>query len=161
MEKKIKSKLQNKNKPEIRWLKLIFCFIIVYFIAFLGSLFTDTSGWYESVKPSITPPNIVFPIVWNILFFLIAISLYLILMSRKERLIWLIEANLLFNIFWSILFFGLKLPVLAFVDLILLLLSIILIILFSWKIDKRVSYLMLPYFLWIIFAGILNYLIAF
>ena len=146
---------------KINYKKLIISFVIVYGIAFLGSLFTDTSGWYESVKPSITPPNIVFPIVWNILFFLIAISLYLILMSRKERLIWLIEANLLFNIFWSILFFGLKLPVLAFVDLILLLLSIILIILFSWKIDKRVSYLMLPYFLWIIFAGILNYLIAF
>ena len=60
---------------------------------------------------------------------------------------------------WSFLFFGLQKPALAFVDLILLWISIVVMMIFSYKIDKKSMYLLVPYILWVSFAGILNYLI--
>nr|MBA4405473.1 TspO protein [Nanoarchaeum sp.] len=67
---------------------LIFSIIIVYFVGFLGSIFTSdntNSDWYKSIKPSITPPNFVFPIVWNVLFFLIGMSLYFAWTESKKK----------------------------------------------------------------------------
>ena len=79
----------NKEKINIRKIRIfVLCLIAVYLIAFLGSLFTTNSvnsSWYEQNKPSLTPPNFIFPIVWNILFFLIAISLYLTWISSKTK----------------------------------------------------------------------------
>src|SRR4030042_5604803 len=61
------------------WKPFILSVVIVFAFAAIGNLFTAPvvrSAWYESIKPSITPPNWIFPVVWNILFFLIALSLY-------------------------------------------------------------------------------------
>lgn len=147
---------------------LILSFLFVYLAAFIGSIFSSSSvntEWYNSIKPTITPPNWVFPVTWNILFFLIALSLYFVWTKskkkEKQKIAIIFSANLFFNVLWSFLFFFLKNPVLAFVDLILLEISIAMIIFISWKIDKKSSYLLLPYFAWIIFAGILNLLIIF
>ena len=60
----------------INWKVLIASFIVIAIVALVGSLFTEIGTWYESVKPSITPPNYVFPIAWNILFILISLSYY-------------------------------------------------------------------------------------
>ena len=95
------------------WKILIICFIIVYLVAFIGSIFTSSavnSQWYSSIKPSITPPNYVFPIVWNILFFLIAFSLYLAWINSKNKKIktkvaWAFGVNFILNIFWSVFYF--------------------------------------------------------
>ena len=73
----------------------------------------------------------------------------------------LFSVNLLLNVLWSFSFFFLQNPTLAFIDLIILGLSIIAIILFVKKIEKKSAWLLVPYLLWISFAGILNYLIAF
>ncbi len=143
----------------------IICLVIVYFVAFVGSLFTsgNTSGeWYESIKPSITPPSFVFPIVWNILFFLIAVSLYIVWKNsgekQKKQVILIFGINFVLNIFWSFLYFYLKLPLFAFFEIILLVFSIISMILLTGRINKKSSYLLIPYFLWVCFASILNYL---
>lgn len=150
---------------KINWKILIASLILVYLAAFIGSLFTSpntSTEWYESIKPSITPPRIVFPIVWNILFFLIGISLYLAWINTKEKqklkvgLVFTI--NLTLNILWSILYFGLKNPLLAFVEIIILLASIILMITTTYKINKTSSYLLWPYLIWVCFATILNIL---
>ena len=147
---------------------LILCFLFVYLFAFIGSAFTSTSvdsEWYQSVKPSLTPPNWVFPVVWNILFFLIALSLFFAWTKsnkkQKTKVAILFSINLLLNVLWSLSFFFLKNPTLAFVDLILLEFSTIVIILFIKKIEKKSAWLLVPYLLWVGFAGILNYLIAF
>jgi len=145
---------------------LIICLISVYAIAFLGSLFTSpntNTEWYESIKPSITPPSYVFPIVWNILFFMIAISLYLSYTSsknkeQKNKVITVFTINLILNLLWSFLYFSLKNPLLAFADLILIWFTIILMIKTTYKINKTSSYLLSPYFPWVSFAGVLNYL---
>jgi len=148
---------------KINWKVLIASLLIVYLVAAVGSIFTsgNTSGeWYESIKPSITPPSWVFPVVWNILFFLIAISLYLAWISGKKKKIIVIVfgINFLLNILWSLLYFKMQNPLYAFIELIFLWLSILLMIIVTYKINKTSSYLLIPYLLWVSFAGILNWL---
>lgn len=159
-------KIKRIQKQKTNWKLLIICLVSVYLVAFLGSIFTSNntkSVWYESVKPSITPPSIVFPIVWNILFFLIALSFYFALISAKDpktkrKVLGVFIANFILNILWSVLYFGLKNPLAAFIEIIFLILSIALMIAVTWKISKKSAYLLVPYFLWVCFASVLNYL---
>lgn len=156
-------------KESFNWKVLVFCLVIVYTVAFIGSLLVSDktdSAWYESVKPSITPPNWVFPVVWNILFFLIGVSLYLAWTNSKNKndkneLSLLFGVNFFFNILWSFLFFTMEDPVLAFLGLILLWISIIFMIRATYRISRASFYLLIPYLLWVSFAGIINYLAAF
>jgi len=152
-------------KKKINWKVLISCLIIVYAVAFIGSIFTSgavKSPWYESVRPAITPPNLVFPVVWTILFFLIALSMYLSLINsnkkQKSSIILIYGINFLLNILWSFLYFGIKNPLIAFFEIFALLISIIAMIKISSKISKKAGYLLIPYLLWVCFAIILNYL---
>jgi benzodiazapine receptor len=150
---------------KINWKIFILCLVIVYSVAYFGSMFTSqntNSEWYSSIRPSITPPNWVFPIVWNILFFLISISLYLAWINsnkkNKKKVVVFYFINFVLNIFWSYLYFGIKRPDLAFIEIIFLEISIGFLIYNNYKINKKSSWLLVPYFLWVGFAGILNYL---
>jgi tryptophan-rich sensory protein len=154
---------------KINWQILIVSLVVVYAIALIGSIFTSSSvnsQWYQNIKPGITPPNWVFPVVWNILFFLIAVSLYLSWINAKKKadkkkIVLIFGINLVLNTFWSILYFGLKNPGAAFYELILLWISILTMIFVTYKINKLASYLLIPYFAWVSFAGVLNYLSVF
>ena len=144
------------------------CLLIVYGIAFAGSLITSksiSSGWFETIKPSVTPPSLVFPIVWNILYFLIALSLFIgwtkSKKNQKNKIAFAFGLNLALNLVWSVLFFGLKNPVLAFYEIIVLWFSIAWMIYVSLKIDKKAGQLLIPYLVWVSCASILNYLSAF
>jgi tryptophan-rich sensory protein len=66
--------------------------------------------------------------------------------------------NLLLNILWSALYFGMHNPLYAFFDIILIIISIIFMIIYLWGIDRKSSALLVPYLLWVSFAGALNYL---
>jgi len=147
---------------------LIWSFIIVILVAFLGSIFTTSSvnsAWYDSIKPSITPPNAVFPVAWGILFFLIALSLYSSWIystkQEKRKIVLAYGLNFALNILWSILYFGLHQVKLAFFEIILLFFSILIMIFVAHKIKRVTSYLLIPYLLWVGFASVLNYLSAF
>lgn len=160
--------MKKRKMMKINWKVLVLSFVIVYGIAFIGNIFTsgnvDTS-WYEEIKPSITPPNYVFPIVWNILFFLIALALYFAWIRAKKKqkkiVALVFGINLLLNAFWSYLFFVLRKPNYSFFELIVLWISILAMIFTTRKIDKKAAWLLVPYLLWVLFAGILNYLIGF
>jgi len=149
-----------------KWLVFVVSLVIVYGIAFIGNLFTSSavqSSWYQQIRPSITPPNYVFPIVWNILFFLIGLSLafsWINSKNKKQRKIvaFAFGFNLFLNVLWSVLYFGLKNPTWAFVDIILILFSIIWMILVVRKINKKATWMLVPYLLWVSFASILNFL---
>ena len=163
-EKQAEKVLELENKPH--WKPFIISVVIVFAVAALGNLFTAkvvNTSWYEAIKPALTPPSWVFPVVWNILFFLIAVSLYLSwIHSRKdEKKIVAGEfgVNLFLNALWSYLFFGLKSPLFAFFCLLFLWVSIISMIYVTWKINRKASYALVPYLLWITFAGVLNFLI--
>lgn len=149
----------------MKWKVLIVSLVIVYIAAFIGSQFTIIDEWYESIKPEITPPNYIFPIVWNILFFLIALSLYFAWVNGKKKekseIALVFGANLLLNILWSFLFFYLQNPFAAFIEIFFLWFSILAMIFVTWKINKVSAYLLVPYLLWVSFASVLNYLIVF
>ncbi len=139
--------------------------ILVLFASLIGSAFMQNqteSSWYQQIKPSITPPNFVFPIVWTILFILIGISIYLSLTSAKKKaknkiLFWFI-VNLILNSVWTLFYFNLHNPLLALVDLILIIVTIVYLIILTHKSNKLSSYLLVPYLLWVSFAGVLNFL---
>ena len=150
---------------QLNWRVFLLSIIVVFFIASAGSFFTSpqvNSDWYESIRPEITPPSYVFPIVWNILFLMISISLYIAWVNsekkEKIKIIIIFGVNLFLNFLWSFLYFGLMNPKLAFFELIALWLSIILLIVVVYKIKKIAAYLLIPYFLWVSFAGYLNFL---
>lgn len=153
---------------------LILSFLAVFIAAFIGSLFSSSSAntsWYSSINPSIAPPNFVFPVAWTVLFILIALSLYFSWTAKagnkkqdkknKINLFVIFGVNLILNILWSFFFFLLKNPMISFYELILLWVSILFMIFAAYRIRRLSSYLLVPYALWVAFAGILNYIIVF
>lgn len=153
------------NLKNINWKILIISAVSILFTAWIGSFFmgnSTNSAWYDQIKPSITPPNIVFPIVWTILFVFIAIAFYFSLINskgkKKKEIIFMYVCNFVFNILWSLFFFKLQLIGIALLDLIIILMSIGILINLNWKISKISSYLLIPYGIWVLFAGIINLL---
>ena len=147
----------------MKWIKLIISIIVAQLAGVLGSLFTITSGnsWFSNlVKPSFNPPNWIFGPVWTLLYFLMGISLYLVWVSKKSRNrkigLYLFFTQLVLNSLWSILFFGLQNPLFAFVEIIILWVAILFTILYFYKVNKKASYLLIPYILWVTFAAVLN-----
>lgn len=144
---------------------LVFSLLVCQFAGFVGSLFTTPfiDTWYaELVKPSFNPPNWVFAPVWTVLFLLMGVSLYLVLrkvvMGKKAGVaLWIFGIQLVVNALWSIIFFGLQEPFLAFLELIVLWGFIVLTIWQFAKISKVAAWLLVPYLLWVSFAGVLNY----
>lgn len=121
---------------------------------------------YNSIKlPPLAPPSFLFPIVWSILFLLMGISAALVWKNRDEnreaarRGIGRYGASLVVNFLWSILFFNLREFLFSFVWLILLLVLIQRTISYYKKVSPAAAYLQIPYFLWVIFAGYLNFAI--
>jgi tryptophan-rich sensory protein len=112
-------------------------------------------------QPPLTPPKIVFPIVWTILFILMGISSYLIKYSHYEPAIvdnalTSYGVQLGVNFFWPIFFFKFGWYLFSFIWLLLLLALIIITSSAFYKISKLAAYLMLPYIAWVMFAGYLN-----
>ncbi len=150
---------------EINKFRLIVSVLICQLAGVVGSVFTVTSidSWYAAVeKPAFNPPSWVFSPVWIILYTLMGISLYLIWQEGLERKevkvgIFVFGVQLALNILWSFLFFGLQSPFYAFMEIILLWLSIFLTIVLFSKISKIASILLVPYLLWVSFAALLNY----
>jgi translocator protein len=144
---------------------LVFCFGVVFLAAFIGGLFGSDSlnPWHEAVSSkAMFIPGYIFIVVWTAIFFMIALSFYFTLTSsykgEKSTVLLAFGVNLFLNLSWSFLFFRLASPGLAFFDLLLIWLSIILLFVLTYGIDKKATYLLIPYFLWVSFAGILNYL---
>ena len=110
------------------------------------------------IKPSFTPPPIVFPIVWSILYILMGISSYLIYKDNstyKKDALKIYVIQLLINGLWSIVFFRLKWFLLSTILIaILIVLTIIMIIKF-YKLNKTAGLLQIPYLLWLCLAFIL------
>ena len=127
----------------------------------LSALFTRNSMdvYKDLVKPELAPPSWIFPVVWTILFILMGISAYLVYISDSQyrnSSLKIYAAQLVVNFFWTIIFFNLEMYLLAFVWLLLLWILILLMIASFYKVNKTGAYLMIPYLLWVTFAGYLN-----
>lgn len=114
---------------------------------------------YESLqKPALSPPSIVFPIVWTILYILMGVSFGLLkergLVDSKIKTIYYLQ--LFVNAMWSIFFFNLKWRLFAFVWIILLIIMVILMIVNFYEKYKLAGLVQIPYLIWTVFATYLN-----
>lgn len=143
---------------------LIFSILIPLFIGGLSAIISMNGmiAFKSVIKPSLTPPSILFPIVWTILYILMGISSYLVYTSsaykgKIDNALTVYGLQLGFNFLWSILFFNFKAYLFSFIWLILLWILIIITIIKFYKISIVSSYLLLPYIIWVSFAGYLNF----
>ncbi len=146
-----------------KFLKLVISIAIPLVIGFLGSIFTSSSvdSWYKTInKPVFTPPGWLFGPAWTILFILIGLSFYFVWINNFGDKLWLcigvFVVQLILNLLWSFLFFTLKAPLLAFVEIVVLWVAILVNILVFFKVTKVAGYLLIPYILWVTFASALN-----
>jgi benzodiazapine receptor len=146
-------------------LKLVVSLLACQLAGFLGSIFTTPAipGWYAKLaKPSFTPPNWVFSPVWISLYVLMGISAFLIwrkgLDNRAIKVaLGIFVAQLIVNSLWSLMFFGLRSPLAGFITIIILWILIVLTISHFYRISTVAGVLLLPYFLWVSFASVLNF----
>ena len=127
----------------------------------LSALLTSGSmDIYSSVEaPPLSPPSIVFPIVWTVLFTLMGISAARVFIANEYKwnnALTVYAVQLAVNFLWSIIFFNIRALLIAFLWLILLWVLIIIMIKGFYKYDKPAAYLQIPYLLWVTFAGYLN-----
>lgn len=135
--------------------RLLFYIFITLFIGGIPSISVITNNVYPSlVKPPLSPPGILFPIVWTILFILMGISLYLVRDKKDLRTIYFVQ--LFINALWTPIFFGLNNYLFALIWLILLLIVVIIMLYKFYKENKTSCYLNIPYLIWLLFALYLN-----
>ncbi len=143
--------------------KLLIAIGIPLLVGGLSALLTmgSMSSFEEVRKPPLSPPSWLFPVVWTILFILMGIASYLIVTAEENALklpaIVLYGTQLFFNFFWSIIFFNFEAYLFAFVWLIILWLLILATTVTFYKISKPAAFLLIPYLLWVTFAGYLNF----
>lgn len=145
----------------------IISFGVVAVTALLGSSYTRNSvksSWYNCIRPSLTPPNYLFPIVWTILYILLALAIARCIQKPKttlhyDTILYLFALNLMFNVAWCYFYFGQRNVTAGLFSIILLWTSIVCLIYFLYQSRdmKSVNYL-IPYGLWVSFAGLLNVL---
>ncbi len=156
------------RKKAIDWRKLLLAIFVCESAGIIGSIFTTSaiSTWYSTLqKPSFSPPNWLFGPMWVILYALMGISLYLIWKSKPslqkgfaEKLFY---TQLILNAAWSVIFFGIQSPVMAFLEIVVLWVLILITILNVGKLNKTAGFVLIPYLVWVFFAALLNISIVF
>lgn len=110
-------------------------------------------------KPALAPPAFVFPVAWTVLYALMGVSsciVYRLDNPLRKNALAVFYIGLVFNFFWSMIFFLLNDFMFAFVWLVFLWVIIIFTIIYFYRINKTSAYLLIPYLLWVTFAGYLN-----
>ena len=153
---------------KINYKSLIICIIIPLAVGGLSALLTMGSMRdFEALnKPPLSPPGWLFPVVWTALYVLMGVASYLVLETpssseEKKRAFKVYFLKLAFNFLWSIIFFTLGAYEIAFAWLCVFLSLIVVTTVRFWRINKTAGILMLPYILWVLFAGYLNLAISY
>ena len=146
---------------EMNYLKLVISIGVCLLVGFIAGMFTSTSidTWYSTLtKPSFNPPNWVFGPAWTILYIMMGIALYLVWNASNNRIaVTFFVIQLALNFLWSFLFFALENPLIAFIEILLLLGMIILTAVQFYPVSRTAAFLLIPYILWVIFASVLNF----
>lgn len=118
-------------------------------------------GWYQALeKPSFNPPNYIFPIMWSILYVMIAIAgwnLWRLGASTSLKIIFAVY--MVMNWLWTPIFFGLHNITFGLIWIVALTFVNLVFIIKSWKAVRLSSVLMMPLFIWTSFASVLSYFI--
>lgn len=148
------------NRSRTYTLKAFLFFEIVTLAAgILGGLIGGTAGYSALVKPPLTPPSFVFPVVWTALYLMMGYAAYLVWDAKdidSGRVLRLYLFHLLVNVLWPLFFFRLRWRLFAFFWVILLILVASLVMNGFKYIRKSAFRLMLPYYLWLFYAAYLN-----
>ena len=145
------------NSCRVRRLTLIVAVIFAATIGSMASTSTGTDSWYLSLnKSELNPPSYVFGIVWPILYIFMMVSAFL----AHKKIFSLFFVQLFFNAIWSWLFFRFQMPLVALLDIYLLIVINIYILNLMYKENKLAFFLFVPYVLWISFASYLNLFIV-
>lgn len=146
-----------------RWRAMLSAGLAACAVAGLGALITELGPWYyELAVPAWKPPDWLFGPAWTLIFGCAATSGYLSWSKSPRyspnhaRVLALFAINGILNIAWSALFFRLHRLDWAMLEVILLWLSIVGLMVFTARSSKLASWLLLPYLLWVTFAGALN-----
>ena len=137
----------------------IISILIPLSVGIVSSLLTmNNMQIYSTLQtPPLSPPSILFPIVWTILYVLMGVSSGIIYLNNSIRGLGYYAISLVFNFFWSIVFFNLRWFLFAFIWLLFLLYFIIKTIMSYKYTSNTAAYLQIPYALWVAFAGYLNF----
>lgn len=115
--------------------------------------------------PPLAPPSILFPIVWTVLYILMGISSAMIYLEKENNpkevssAMFVYVFSLFLNFFWSIIFFNMQAFLFAFIWLIILWFTILVMIIKFYRIKPIAGLIQIPYLLWVTFAGYLNFAI--
>lgn len=143
------------NKVKTYFISILIPVLVGIVVSFIISPFMD----YGSLeKPFLSPPSILFPIVWTILYVLMGVS-YGILKSNHledKEIDFIYYLQLIFNALWSIVFFVFKWRLFAFLWILILDILVIQMIRLFYNKNKLSGLLQIPYLLWILFATYLN-----
>lgn len=132
-------------------------------VAAIGTTLTDTGPWYQALaKPSWTPPDHAFGMAWTLIFALAALAAVQAWSAAPnarvaETVIGLFAGNGFLNILWSLVFFRLQRPDWALIQVGLLWLSILVLMVYCWRIRPLSGLLLAPYLAWVTLAGLLNW----
>lgn len=143
------------DKIKIYAKSILIPLIVGGIVGWIMSSFID----YDTlIKPVLSPPSIVFPIAWTILYILMGVSYGILkshnLIDKEANMIYYLQ--LIFNAFWSIIFFVFKSRLFAFFWIIALLIFVGYMIVLFFRKNKIAGLLQIPYFIWLLFASYLN-----
>lgn len=135
---------------------------ITFIFAILGGIVTyiGMPRFQNTVQPPLSPPAYLFPIVWTLLFLLMSVSAAIIYDSDDEispKALFLYMIQLTLNFWWCVLFFGFRLYFFSFIWLLLLLLTVFIMTVLFYRVNKLAGILQIPYILWLMFAAYLNF----
>ncbi|MEP3209143.1 MAG: TspO/MBR family protein [Maribacter sp.] len=137
------------------------CLLIGFLSGFAAQSSLNT--WFVTLnKPSFNPPNWLFAPIWTILYTMMGIAAGIV-WAKGMHHVWVKTAlyhfgfQLLLNAAWSIVFFGFKQPIWALMVIIMLIVLLGLTIRWFNVVSRAAAYLLIPYFLWVCFATVLNY----
>lgn len=149
---------------KIKWKQLLICIAIPLAVGALSALLSgDGMAEFAALnKPALSPPAWLFPVVWTLLYILMGIAAYLVSTSaaptdKIKTALTVYGIQLAVNFFWSIIFFRFSMYLFAFFWLILLWLLIIVTMVRFCKVRELAGDLIIPYLLWVTFAGYLNF----
>ena len=124
----------------------------------VGFLISGSMDYDMLDRPPLSPPSILFPIVWTILYVLMGVSFGILrdkhLNDSNVKLIYYIQ--LIVNLLWPIAFFVLKWRLFAIIWILILDVLVVLMIFTFYKRDRTAALLQLPYLAWVLFASYLN-----
>ena len=146
----------------IHWKKLLICLTIPLAVGGLGALLGGGMDSYQTLnQPPLSPPGWIFPIVWTVLYLLMGWASYRVLTSdapkeERKKALTFYGIQLFLNFLWPAVFFGLQWYWAAFVLLLALWIMLYLTMHLFDFIDDTAGNLLIPYLLWVTFAGYLN-----